>query len=124
MNQSLKELTTSCVDCIFRRDDNDKNQVGCYIQNTDNLDTFVEYKQDKSHLVIKGLCQYKREAKWQGNKTFIDALVDVREEVKINYAAITEPSQDLELIKKTVSSLDKQAHPPATIYIFRYLMTL
>lgn len=93
------------------------NQTACYIQDLDQLDHFSVYNEEKECKVIKGLCQYKREPKWQGNRTFTDALLDVREEAKINYAAVIYPSDNMSQLHRTIRSLDAQELAPRKIII-------
>lgn len=85
------------------------------MQDVDRLDYYTVYNNGREHFMIRGLCQYKRDEKWQRSRNFTEALIDVREEVKINYVGVILPSDDFEAITRTARSLESQKHRPARI---------
>lgn len=107
----------SCQGCIFQKLDKDGNQEACYMHDMNKLRYFTAYDNEKSYFVIKGLCQYKRDDKWQENRAFTDAMIDVRNEAAINYIAVIRPTKDIEAIKKTALSLSGQLHKPQLIVL-------
>jgi len=115
--QSHKNLQISCKNCIFQKLDKNENQEACYIQDLDQLDHFTASEEGREYIIIKGLCQYRREPQWQGERTFVDALIDVRKEVEINYAAVIYPTECMESLYRTIASLDAQELAPRKLII-------
>jgi hypothetical protein len=121
----MKKLHTPCKICIFAEYDG-ITQTGCQLHKLDEhrqqgIDILEVYDDEREFFVINGVkCLSWRPENWQWNNLALEIQKQkIHDEIAIHFHVIVFDNNNLEDIKATLSSLNKQVLPPIKITLIR-----